>query len=89
MNGLEPLIPMTLFVSIASVWILRGPIGKALADRISGRAAQIGDDSSDGKEMLAELEEVRYRLTDVEERLDFSERILARQNRQGPLGPAG
>ena len=89
MNGFEPLIPMTLFISIASVWILRGPIGKALADRISGRAAQIDDASSDGKEVLAEVEEVRYRLTDVEERLDFSERILARQNRQAPLGPAG
>lgn len=41
MNGLEPLIPVALFFSVASVIILRGPIGKAIADRISGRASRL------------------------------------------------
>ena len=40
MIGFEPLIQIALFFSIAGVFVLRGPIGKAIADRIAGRARQ-------------------------------------------------
>ncbi len=43
MNGLEPLIPVALFFSVTSVIILRGPTGKAITDRIAGRASQMRD----------------------------------------------
>ena len=36
MDGLEPLIPVALFFLVASVIILRGPIGRVIADRILG-----------------------------------------------------
>jgi hypothetical protein len=77
MTGLEPLIPIALFFSIAATAILRGPLGKALAERISGQAAERSASLDDG-EVRAELDEVRYRLHDVEERLDFTERMLTR-----------
>ena len=40
-----PEIPlMVLFVSIATIAILRGPFGRALAERIAGRARTAGED---------------------------------------------
>jgi hypothetical protein len=75
MSGLEPLIPISLFFSIAAVFILRGPFGKALADRLGGRSSAAEDDTRT-RLLEEQLEEVQYRLHDVEERLDFAERVV-------------
>jgi len=85
MNGVEALIPIFLFVSIASVIVLRGPLGKALAERISGRVGPGRDLGPDVLGVQAELDQVRSRLTEVEERLDFTERLLAQQRQAGQL----
>jgi Tfp pilus assembly protein PilO len=37
---------------------------------------------------LAELEEVKQRLGELEERVDFAERLLAKQREAGRLGPS-
>jgi hypothetical protein len=79
MNGLEPLIPIAMFFSVAAVIILRGPIGKGIADRLSGRANQLREQSEDTGVLLGELEDIRYRLGEVEERLDFTERVLSQR----------
>jgi hypothetical protein len=61
--------------SVAAVKIFVGPIGQAIADRIRGaRDAPSPADPA----LLAELDQLRGRLTEVEERLDFAERLLAR-----------
>lgn len=52
--------------------ILTGPIGSALAARIRG-----GSRTAEDAAHAAELDEVRGRLAEVEERLDFAERLLA------------
>ncbi|HXV85890.1 MAG TPA: hypothetical protein VD793_04280 [Gemmatimonadales bacterium] len=75
MTGLEPLIPIALFFSVASVIILRGPMGKALAERLAGRGGD-ADAAQEAEAMRAELEAVRQRLEDAEQRLDFTERLL-------------
>jgi hypothetical protein len=36
------LVPMTLFVSVAAVLIFRGPLGKAIGERIAGRSLDEG-----------------------------------------------
>jgi len=78
---------MTLFLSIAAIVVLRGPLGRALAERISGRAAHDDDAKREEIEVLqSSLEEVRHRLTEVEERLDFTERVLAKQRPPSALG---
>jgi hypothetical protein len=69
------LIPIFFFLSVASVIILRGPLGKALAERLSGRGAE---DSADAAALKAELDEVYHRLEDLEQRLDFAERLLVK-----------
>ena len=78
------IVPVALFFTIGAVLILRGPIGKALADRLAGRVPQVlppGDEA-----LTAEVEELRYRMTDLEERLDFAERMLAQHRQPDQLG---
>ena len=44
--------------------------------------------SDDVLSRLAELEEVKQRLGELEERVDFAERLLAKQREAGRLGPS-
>jgi hypothetical protein len=78
-------VPVALFFTIGAVAILRGPIGKALADRLAGRVPpQLA--AGDGEEVRAEVDELRYRVAELEERLDFAERVLAQRREPGELG---
>lgn len=77
-------VPVVLFASIAAVIILRGPVGRALAERIAGRR---GRDADASEPLLAEVEELRRRLGELEERLDFTERLLARHRDAERLPP--
>ena len=75
MGELGPfLVPMTLFVSVAAIVILRGPLGKAIGERIGGKVVQ--GDSAETEALHAELDELRFRLQEVEERLDQCEAAL-------------
>jgi len=77
MEGLGPfLVPMTLFISGAAVLIFRGPLGKAIGERIAGRSVE-GADPVESEALHHEINELRYRLSEVEERLDFTDRLLA------------
>lgn len=87
MDALEILVPITLMLSITTLIVLRGPIGRALADRLAGRVGSGLAKPDD--QTLAELDEVKHRLADVEERLDFTERVLAKQREGQRLGAGG
>jgi hypothetical protein len=77
------LVGIVFFVTVGLTVILRGPLGKALARRIEGTAGQ-----ADGEAMaalqgrLAELEDRVDRMHEIEERLDFAERLLAQGRRE-------
>ncbi len=77
------LIPITLFVMIGAVLILRGPLGKALGQRIAGKSAA-GEGAAETEELRGEVEDLRHRLTEMEERLDFTERVLAQHRETDP-----
>jgi hypothetical protein len=66
-------VPMTLAIGI--------PLGKAWARRLERRPE--GDDR-----MLAEVDQLKARVGELEERLDFAERMLAqgRETAQLPKG---
>ncbi len=70
------------------------PIGRAIADRIKGTArGSPGDvvrqiEETQGH-VLDELDALRQEVADVQERLDFTERLLARQREPGRLGDGG
>lgn len=82
MNGLEPLIPIFLFLSVAGVIVMRGPFGRALAERL---ARGSGGAASDARvhALLAAVDDLRDRVGELEERLDFTERVLTRGQEQG------
>lgn len=69
-------IPIWLGVSMAAWLISRGAIGDAIAMRLRGEAGEGGVDEA----TLAELEDLRARVAELEERQDFSERLLAAKN---------
>ena len=49
------------------------PIGRAIADRIRGRPVASGTDPA----VLEELDRLRQEMTELQERVDFAERMLA------------
>lgn len=65
-------IPVGIISAISAAAILTGPLGKALADRLHGGAVGGVPD-----EVFAELDDLRTRVAELEERADFSERMLA------------
>jgi len=78
--------------------VLRGPMGKALAEWIRGwsktdehwlavQAAKHGAVLGSSESVLAEVDELKRRLAEVEERLDFTERLLARERDPERLAP--
>jgi hypothetical protein len=75
-------VPIWLAVSVAGAFVLRGPLGKALAARISGELPESTGPVELPEELYAELDELRTRVAELEERQDFSERLLARH--EGP-----
>ncbi len=86
-NG--PEVPMSiLFLCVAAVCVLRGPFGRALAERISGRP-RTGAEDQDVRELKSEVDELRGQLGEVQERLDFAERMLARQDERAGALPRG
>lgn len=87
----DVLAMLILFGSITAIITLRGPLGRAIADRIAGRAHPHDPDLDRLAEMsdrvLGELDDVRHRLVELEERQEFTERVLAQQ-RERPGLPA-
>ena len=79
---LEVFVTAALAVIAGVTIILRGPLGKALAHRIEGRRAGPDDSAevAELRERLQELEQQERRMHELEERLDFAERLLARRH---------
>ena len=79
-----------LAMVIGATLVLSGPVGKALGEWIRGwsrtdeqwmamKAAKHGVVlGGDSERLLAEVDELKRRLGEVEERLDFTERLLAK-----------
>jgi len=88
-GDVAPLVAViTLSVAATLVLILRGPLGRAIADRIVGRRTA---EDGDVAQLRAELDTLRGEMLGVQERLDFAERMLARERdrEQLPRGAGG
>ena len=70
MNSAEAIAFVGLAFLLAKVF---GPIGAAVGARLSGRGSSAPD-----HRLASEVDQLQARLAEVEERLDFAERILAR-----------
>jgi hypothetical protein len=74
-------LAMFLAIGAAALGFFFGPIGAALARRLSGRVdpSEVhGDIEQVNERLTVEVDTLRGRLAEVEERLDFAERLLAR-----------
>ncbi len=71
----------------AGVWLLN-PLVRALAERIRPRAPTLDPGAEEFREaVLSELQEVRREVAELGERMDFAERLIARQAEPSRLGP--
>lgn len=73
---------------------LLGPIGRSISKRIAGRDADSGGDEvlarlREVEQRLAEVEAANTRLAELEERLDFAERLLTQSGGAERLPGAG
>jgi hypothetical protein len=88
-----------LALVVGTTLVLSGPVGKALGEWIRGwskegqqwmalEAAKHGAVlPGDTARVLEEVEELKRRLAEMEERLDFTERLLAKERVADRLGP--
>lgn len=76
---------MGLFMFLAVVVLVRSQIGRAIADAIAGRG---GGELAAG-ELEAVEQRLEERLLDLEDRLDFTERLLQQQRGREGLPPIG
>ena len=84
MSGPEFVMAMTLLGSgITLVFFFAVPVRKALLRKIEG-----GGPPQD-PQLLEEVDGLRERVGELEERLDFAERLIAQQRDLGGLPPGG
>ncbi len=92
----EPLITRLLVENLATIlaitgiigFVALGPIGRALARRIEGRDHDDAELAELGAR-LARLEQQARRTSELEERVDFTERLLARDRDAARLPARG
>jgi hypothetical protein len=75
-----------LAVGFAALGIFFGPLGRALGRRIEGGARPTETLSPEVEARLLDVDQMRQRLGELEERLDFTERMLAQQREAPRLG---
>ncbi|HLG06117.1 MAG TPA: hypothetical protein VI383_08205 [Gemmatimonadales bacterium] len=72
--GVPFAIPVGIVGLASLAFVFRGPVGQALALRLGLRDG-VPDEAAG--QVLGELDELRTRVQELEERVDFSERLLA------------
>jgi hypothetical protein len=75
---MEALFAITFIFGGGTLFLLSiSPVGKALADRLRGNAPPAHD-----PELLAEVDALRQEVAELQERVDFTERMLSSKERR-------
>ncbi|HEX9293074.1 MAG TPA: hypothetical protein VF873_05255 [Gemmatimonadales bacterium] len=86
------LVAVVMLFGGGTVFLLAiSPLGKALAARISGKKLVDDDAAQELKALRGEVEEMRHmpeQLSELGERVDFLERLVAKQREAERLPPA-
>jgi hypothetical protein len=83
---MEGILAITFIFGGGTLFLLSvSPVGKAIAERIRSQGAVPMQDP----ELLAEVDALRREVTDLHERVDFTERLLMQQQERGQLAQGG
>ena len=79
MNPPEALLGLVVFGG--GIWFVARPIASAIARRISGEARRSADELTPAavSDLQDEMANLRHEVAELAERVDFTERLLARQ----------
>ncbi len=89
----DVLVVGIIFSAVTLAVLAISPVGRAFADRIRGRLVapaggeRAGEIAELRDEVTAELEAMRHEMGEFAERLDFTERMLAKQKDADRLAP--
>jgi len=84
----EELLAIVFIIGGGAVFLLSiSPVGRAIAERIRHGPQPVGGTAD--AHVLAELEQLRQEVTDLQERVEFTERLLAQRRDQELIGPGG
>jgi hypothetical protein len=87
MSGAEGAVAVLVFGG--GVWLVR-PLVAALARRVAGETARMpaaAELAARQAALVDELQHARQELADLAERMDFTERLLAKQREAERVGP--
>jgi hypothetical protein len=80
---MEGILAITFIFGGGTLFLLSiSPVGRALAERIRSHGGKSGSDP----ELLAEVDALRQEVSELHERVDFAERLLAQRQDQGQIG---
>jgi hypothetical protein len=74
---MDPRIFLVFVVVFGGIMVVLRPLAAALAERIRRPAVPPGEDQ---RELIDEVRAMRQELAELAERVDFTERLLARRN---------
>ena len=84
MNGLYALIPiMALSIPLLAI-VVKSDLGRALADRLRHGPVPMAPPAADPA-ILEELDHIRAELSELHERIEFAERLLAKPDSSTPV----
>ena len=85
MNGGAPALVMIVFLALAATTVILWPIMRAFGRRLEGKGhdAVLRAEVEQLQQRLGDVDHLHQRVAELEERIDFAERMLAR-----PSAPA-
>jgi hypothetical protein len=80
MNGGAPALVMIVFLALAATTLILWPIMRAFGRRLEGKShdAALRAEVEQLQQRLGDVDQLHHRVAELEERIDFAERMLAR-----------
>ncbi len=76
----------SIFFLIMIIVLIKSPLGRAMADRLAGRVPDSRGLSAEDIDLIHQLED---RVMDLEERLEYTERLVQQQKERERLRAGG
>jgi hypothetical protein len=77
---------LSIFFLIIVIVLIKSPLGRAMADRLAGRVSDSRGLSDENIDLIHQLED---RVMDLEERLEYTERLVQQQKERERLRAGG